>query len=168
MDTPAAIAAFMNGEGGIYPTGTWMIGSFAKEAETPGRPLYKNYAVFPYPRLWGQHVEFVSGHAWVVRRAAAAPEQRKRSRVFFKFHGRAQFRLGADRPHPSVQGGARRPPIPCLAVSRRHRAFGSIGRPLPATCCAKMRSRAWSARKPPRLSPARKRFQRALPMRIGE
>ena len=36
MDTPAAIAAFINGEGGIYPTGTWMIGSFEQEAETPG------------------------------------------------------------------------------------------------------------------------------------
>ena len=32
MDTPAAIAAFINGEGGIYPTGTWMIGSFQQEA----------------------------------------------------------------------------------------------------------------------------------------
>jgi len=66
MDTPAAIAAFINGEGGIYPTGTWMIGSFQQEADTPGRPLYKSYAVFPYPRLWGERVEFVSGHTWVV------------------------------------------------------------------------------------------------------
>ena len=31
MDTPAAIAAFINGEGGIYPTGTWMIGSFERK-----------------------------------------------------------------------------------------------------------------------------------------
>src|SRR5207253_4850241 len=28
MDTPAAIAAFIYGEGGIYLTGTWMIGWF--------------------------------------------------------------------------------------------------------------------------------------------
>ena len=40
MDTPGAIAAFVSGEGGIYPTGTWMIGSFEQEATTPGRPLY--------------------------------------------------------------------------------------------------------------------------------
>src|SRR5438270_3693305 len=39
MDTPGAIAAFVSGQGGIYPTGTWMIGSFQQEATTPGRPL---------------------------------------------------------------------------------------------------------------------------------
>ena len=38
QDTPAAIASFMNG-GGIYPTGTWMIGQFQQESETAGRPL---------------------------------------------------------------------------------------------------------------------------------
>jgi multiple sugar transport system substrate-binding protein len=36
MDTPAAIAAFMNGEGGVYPTGTWMIGQFETEEKTAG------------------------------------------------------------------------------------------------------------------------------------
>ena len=54
QDTPAAIASFMSGEGGIYPTGTWMIGQFEAEANTPGRPLYQSYTVYPYPRLWGE------------------------------------------------------------------------------------------------------------------
>jgi multiple sugar transport system substrate-binding protein len=85
MDTPAAIAAFVSGEGGIYPTGTWMIGSFEKEATTPGRPLYQSYAVFPYPRLWGEHVEFVSGHAWVVPARSAAPSSATPSPASSKF-----------------------------------------------------------------------------------
>src|SRR5213075_1649033 len=85
MDTPAAIAAFINGEGGIYPTGTWMIGSFQQEATTPGRPLYNNYAVYPYPRLWGEHVEFVSGHSWVVPTRTRTPKQREAIARFFKF-----------------------------------------------------------------------------------
>jgi multiple sugar transport system substrate-binding protein len=85
MDTPAAIAAFINGEGGIYPTGTWMIGSFEQEAETPGRPLYKSYAVFPYPRLWGKRVEYVSGHSWVVPMRKRTPKQREAIARFFKF-----------------------------------------------------------------------------------
>ena len=82
MDTPAAIAAFVSGEGGIYPTGTWMIGSFETGSETPGRPLYKSYAVFPYPRLWGERVEYVSGHSWVVpARKRSAEAARRRSRA---------------------------------------------------------------------------------------
>ena len=43
----------MNGEGGIFPTGTWMIGPYDQEATTPGRPLYRSYAVLPFPQLWG-------------------------------------------------------------------------------------------------------------------
>ncbi|MEA3060055.1 MAG: multiple sugar transport system substrate-binding protein, partial [Sphingomonadales bacterium] len=84
MDTPAAIAAFINGEGGIYPTGTWMIGSFQQEAATPGRPLYNHYAVFPYPRLWGAHVEYVSGHSWVVPTRKRTAQQRAAIARFFK------------------------------------------------------------------------------------
>src|SRR5206468_8551666 len=83
MDTPAAIAAFINGEGGIYPTGTWMIGSFQQEARLPGRPLYNSYAVFPYPRLWGAAVEYVSGHSWVVLARKRSAEQRAAMSRFF-------------------------------------------------------------------------------------
>jgi multiple sugar transport system substrate-binding protein len=85
MDTPAAIAAFESGEGGIYPTGTWMIGSFEQEAQTPGRPLYRNYAVFPYPRLWGERVEYVSGHSWVVPSRKRSAKQKDAIVRFFRF-----------------------------------------------------------------------------------
>jgi len=91
MDTPAAIAAFMSGEGGIYPTGTWMIGSFETEANAPGRPLYNSYAVFPYPRLWGQQVEYVSGHAWVVPARERTAEQRDAIARFFRFMAAQNF-----------------------------------------------------------------------------
>jgi multiple sugar transport system substrate-binding protein len=74
MDTPAAIAAFMNGEGGIYPTGTWMIGQFQKESDTAGRPLHNSYAVYPYPRLWGKHAAFLGGHA-LVEQFRALPQR---------------------------------------------------------------------------------------------
>jgi multiple sugar transport system substrate-binding protein len=75
QDTPAAIASFMNGEGGIYPTGTWMIGSFDQEAKTAGRPLFGSYGVYPYPRLWGRDAAFVDGHAWVMPKHSRSPEQ---------------------------------------------------------------------------------------------
>ena len=85
QDTPAAIASFMNGEGGIYPTGTWMIGQFEQESKTPGRPLFESYGVYPYPRLWGRQASFVSGHVWVVPRRKRTPEQRAALANFFRF-----------------------------------------------------------------------------------
>jgi multiple sugar transport system substrate-binding protein len=132
MDTPAAIAAFMSGEGGIYPTGTWMIGTFEQEANTPGRPLYKSYAVFPYPRLWGEHVEFVSGHSWVVPTRKRTAQQRDAIARFFKFMAAHNFdwaRTGHIPAFKAVLGDPRFIALP-------HRAdiapLASIGRPLPS------------------------------------
>jgi multiple sugar transport system substrate-binding protein len=68
QDFSAATQAFTNGEGGIFPVGTWMIGPYDEEARTPGRPLYKSYAVLPYPALWGHPAAFVDGHSWVMPR----------------------------------------------------------------------------------------------------
>ena len=131
MDTPAAIAAFMNGEGGVYPTGTWMIGSFETEAKTPGRPLYNSYGVYPYPRLWGEHVEFVSGHAWVVPTRKRTPEQRDAIARFFRFvaaHNYAWARAGHIPAFDAVLNDPRFKSLP-------HRAdiapIADIGRPLP-------------------------------------
>jgi multiple sugar transport system substrate-binding protein len=50
QDYPAATSGFMNGDGGVYLVGTWMIGTFEAESHTPGRPLANGYAVVPYPR----------------------------------------------------------------------------------------------------------------------
>ncbi len=68
QDFSAATQSFTNGQGGIFPVGTWMIGPYDEEAAKPGRPLYRSYAVLPYPRLWGHDAAFVDGHAWVVPR----------------------------------------------------------------------------------------------------
>ena len=135
MDTPAAIAAFVSGEGGIYPTGTWMIGSFEKEANTPGRPLYKSYAVFPYPRLWGEHVEYVSGHAWVVPTRDRTPEAEGGHRAFLQVHGGAQFRLGPDGPYSGDESRPRGPALRRASAPPGHRPTGD-DRPAAAKLCA--------------------------------
>lgn len=132
MDTPGAIAAFVSGEGGIYPTGTWMIGSFQKEATTPGRPLYNSYAVFPYPRLWGQHVEFVSGHSWVVPARERTPAQKAAIARFFSFmaaHNYDWARTGHIAAFKSVLNDPRFKSLP----GRQDIApLAAIGRPLPS------------------------------------
>ena len=131
MDTPAAIAAFLNGEGGIYPTGTWMIGQFEQESNTPGRPLYRSYAVYPFPRLWGQRVAFVSGHAWVVPARRRTPQERQAIARFFKFMAAHNFdwvRTGHLPAFRAMVGSAQFRALP-------HRQdiapLAATGRPLP-------------------------------------
>jgi multiple sugar transport system substrate-binding protein len=132
MDTPAAIAAFINGQGGIYPTGTWMIGSFEKEAETPGRPLYKSYAVFPYPRLWGQRVEFVSGHSWVVPTRKRSPAQRAAIARFFRFMAAHNFDWARTGHIPAFKSVLSDPRFKALPHRADIALLASIGRPLPS------------------------------------
>jgi multiple sugar transport system substrate-binding protein len=131
MDTPAAIAAFVSGEGGIYPTGTWMIGSFQKEAETPGRPLYNSYAVFPYPRLFGQPVEFVSGHAWVVPTRKRSAEQRAAIARFFRFMAAHNFDWARTGHIPAFQAVLDDPRFKALPHRADLAPLAAIGRPLP-------------------------------------
>lgn len=132
MDTPAAIAAFINGEGGIYPTGRWMIGSFEQEARTPGRPLYKSYAVFPYPRLWGQHVEFVSGHSWVVPTHERTPQQRAAIARFFKFMAAHNYDWARTGHIPAFQSVLNDPRFKALPHRSDIAPLAAIGRPLPS------------------------------------
>jgi multiple sugar transport system substrate-binding protein len=132
MDTPGAIAAFVSGEGGIYPTGTWMIGSFQKEAETPGRPLYKSYAVYPYPRLWGNHVEFVSGHSWIVPARQRSAKQRDAIARFFRFMAAHNFDWARTGHIPAFKAVLDDPRFKALPHRADIAPLASIGRPLPS------------------------------------
>jgi multiple sugar transport system substrate-binding protein len=131
MDTPAAIAAFVSGRGGIYPTGTWMIGSFQQEAETPGRPLYKSYAVYPYPRLWGDRVEYVSGHAWVVPTRKRSPAQRAAIARFFKFMAKHEYDWARTGHIPAFKAVLDDPRFKALPHRDDIAPLAAMGRPLP-------------------------------------
>jgi len=131
MDTPAAIAAFVSGEGGIYPTGTWMIGSFQQESETPGRPLYKSYAVFNYPRLWGDHVVYVSGHSWVVPARKRTPQQREAIARFFKFMAAHNYDWSRTGHIPAFKAVLEDPRFEALPHRADIAPLAAIGRPLP-------------------------------------
>ncbi|WP_443751298.1 extracellular solute-binding protein [Asticcacaulis solisilvae] len=82
----AATSAFVNGAGGVYIVGTWMIGAFDTEASTPGRPLYNGYRVMPYPQLFGAEPSaFVDGHAWVMPVRKRTPAQMAAAYRLLKF-----------------------------------------------------------------------------------
>ena len=131
QDTPAAIAAFMNGEGGIYPTGTWMIGQFEAEANTPGRPLHNSYRVYPYPRLWGRHAEFVSGHVWVVPARERSREQRAAMARFFRFMAGHNFDWARTGHLPAFRSVVDSPRFKALPHRQDIAPLASIGQPLP-------------------------------------
>ena len=84
QDFPGATASFVNGEGGIFPTGTWMIGPYDEAAKQPGTRL-GGYAVVPFPRLWGKNAAFVDGHAWVVPKDTRPASERKAIARFLGF-----------------------------------------------------------------------------------
>ena len=131
QDTPAAIASFMNGEGGIYPTGTWMIGQFEQEAKTPGRPLHESYAVLPYPRLWGRQASFVSGHVWVVPKRERTPAQRKALSGFFRFMAGHNFDWVRTGHLPAFKKDIETPRFAALPYRQDIAPLASFGEPLP-------------------------------------
>jgi multiple sugar transport system substrate-binding protein len=88
QDFPAATASFIQGEGGIFPVGTWMLGPYEIEAAQEGSPLAGNYAVAPFPRLWGVEAAFVDGHAWVVPAAERDDAERAAMARFLAFIAR--------------------------------------------------------------------------------
>jgi multiple sugar transport system substrate-binding protein len=84
QDFPGATASFVNGEGGIFPTGTWMIGPY-DEASKATRSRLGGYAIVPFPRLWSNSAAFVDGHAWVVPADNRAPAERRAIARFLAF-----------------------------------------------------------------------------------
>ena len=69
QDYTAATSAFLNGQGGVYLVGTWMIGTYEEASRQPGTPLAAGYAVVPFPQLYpGRDVTYADGHSWVVAR----------------------------------------------------------------------------------------------------
>lgn len=131
MDTPAAIAAFMNGEGGVYPTGTWMIGQFETEEKTRGRPLFQSYSVQPFPQLYGRNLMFVSGHSWVVPKRDRTPAERNAVADFFRFMAAHNGDWAQTGHLPSIQAQIDGPAFRRLPHRSDIAVVASIGRALP-------------------------------------
>jgi multiple sugar transport system substrate-binding protein len=133
QDTPAAITAFLNGDGGIYPTGTWMIGSFEVEGATPGRPLYQHYSVVPYPTLWGHPAAFVDGHSWVVPTRDRAAKSRAAIARFLRFMAAHNFDWSRTGHLPAFQAVIDSAAFKQLPHRRDIAPLATVGAPLPGT-----------------------------------
>jgi multiple sugar transport system substrate-binding protein len=131
QDNPAAIASFFNGEGGVFPTGTWMLGAFEAEARTPGRPLHQSYAVVPYPRLWGREAAFVDGHAWVMPRRERTPEQRRALARLLRFMADHNFDWSRTGHVPAFRAIVESPEFRALPHRASIAPLATTGAPLP-------------------------------------
>ena len=131
QDFPAATAAFMNGDGGIFPTGTWMIGPYDDEAKIEGRPLHGNYAVMPFPRLWGEEAAFVDGHAWVMPRAERTARERQAIGRFLSFLAAHNFDWSRTGHLPAFQAVLATPQFRALPHRSDIAAMAATGAQLP-------------------------------------
>ena len=131
QDFPAATASFMDGDGGIFPTGTWMIGPYDEQAATPGRPLYRSYAVLPFPHLWGRDAAFVDGHAWVMPRAERSPAERQAIARFLRFLAAHNFEWTRTGHLPAFEAVLHTPEFRALPHRSDIAAMAATGRQLP-------------------------------------
>jgi multiple sugar transport system substrate-binding protein len=131
QDNPAAVASFMNGEGGVFLTGTWMLGPFQQEARTPGRALFNAYAVYPYPRLWGHHAAYVDGHAWVMPKRQRTPAQRQALARLIRFMAAHDFDWSRTGHLPAFQPVVDSAAFAALPHRRDIAPLARIGAPLP-------------------------------------
>jgi multiple sugar transport system substrate-binding protein len=131
QDFPAATAAFMNGAGGIFPTGTWMIGPYDQEAAKPESPLHDAYAVLPFPRLWGHDAAFVDGHAWVMPRAERSAAERAAIARFLRFLAAHNFDWTRTGHLPAFRTVLAMPEFGRLPHRRDIAAMAATGRQLP-------------------------------------
>lgn len=132
QDYPAATQAFLNGKGGVYQVGTWMIGTFGQEANTKGQALYNSYTVRPYPMLFGQEQEaYVDGHAWVKTNRKRTANQDEAVNRLLKFLYDNNFEWSRTGHLPTVKAVAISPKYLALPYRKYIIQLSQIGTSLP-------------------------------------
>lgn len=135
LDYSAATSCFINGCGGVFLTGTWMVGDFDKESKTPGRPLSGGYEVVPYPNVFGTtQTWFIDGHNWVVpvsrHRTAAQYRAIFRLMRFLRDHDGDWARTGHL---PAYQNVLDSPQFQALPHRASYMILATKGTPLPSS-----------------------------------
>jgi multiple sugar transport system substrate-binding protein len=135
LDYSAATACYLNGCGGVFLTGTWMVGTFDKESKTPGRPLSGGYEVVPYPNVFGaREAWFIDGHNWVVpvnrHRTAGQRKATFRLMRFLADHDGDWARTGHLPAYTNVLGSSQ---FRALPHRSSYMELASKGVPLPST-----------------------------------
>ncbi len=134
QDYAAATNGFMNGAGGVYLVGTWLIGDFEAESRKPNRPLSNGYIVVPYPQLYpGQDATFADGHAWVMPvKERRTPEQRRAAYRLLRFLADHNYEWARTGHLPAFRAVIRSEAFNRLPHRNRIARLTSVGMTLPA------------------------------------
>jgi multiple sugar transport system substrate-binding protein len=132
QDYPAATRGFMNGDGGVYLVGTWVIGDYEAESRRPNRPLSEGYTVFPFPQLFPQSdSSFADGHAWVMPSKERTPTQRQAVFRLMKFFADNNFEWARTGHLPAFADVIESEKFVSLPHRRNIAVLATTGTPLP-------------------------------------
>jgi multiple sugar transport system substrate-binding protein len=105
LDYAGAVSAFLKGEGGVMVDGTWMVGQFDAASSNEASPLYRGYAVRPFPLLFhGRSVALVDGHNWVMpRNTRRTGPERAAARRFLQYFAANDFQWARTGHFPAFR-----------------------------------------------------------------
>lgn len=134
QDYAAATNAFINGAGGVYLVGTWLIGDFDRESRQPGRPLSNGYTVVPFPQLYpGRDATYIDGHAWVMPAKERTPQQRDAIFRLLKFLADNNYEWSRTGHLPAFRSIIESERFNALPHRSELARLSSTGMPLPST-----------------------------------
>jgi len=133
QDYGAALNAFLNGAGGVYLGGTWLISDFDLESSKPDRPLSGGYTVVMYPQLYpGRDAVFADGHAWVMPVKKRTSAQRRGVFRFLEFLAEHNGEWARTGHLPATKAAIGSAAFQALPYRSNIAKLGAIGTPLPA------------------------------------
>jgi multiple sugar transport system substrate-binding protein len=133
QDYAAATNGFINGAGGVYLVGTWLIGDFDAQARKPDRPLSGGYAVVPFPQLYhGRDASYIDGHAWVMPAKERTAQQRDAIFRLLKFLADNDYEWARTGHLPSLRSVIGSERLNALPHRREIAKLALTGMPLPS------------------------------------
>lgn len=134
LDYAASTNAFINGAGGVFIVGTWLIGDFEAESRKAGRPLSNGYAVTPFPQLFpARDATFIDGHAWVMPARKRTPQQRDAVFRLLKFFADNDFEWSRTGHLPAYQSVIESERFNALPHRSEIARISTTGTPLPSS-----------------------------------
>lgn len=134
LDYAASTNAFINGAGGIFIVGTWLIGDFEAESRRPDRPLSNGYAVVPFPQLYpARDATYIDGHAWVMPAKERTPQQREAVFRLLRFLADNDFEWSRTGHLPSIEAVIQSERFNALPHRSEIAKLSSTGRTLPSS-----------------------------------
>jgi multiple sugar transport system substrate-binding protein len=133
QDYSAAVAGFLNGDGGVFLVGTWMVGTFDAESRKEEGALAKGgYAVVPYPKLFQRDATYADGHNWAMPRdPRRTPAERAAALKFLSFFAGQAAHWARTGHLPAFQAIIDSPEWRALPHREGLAALASTGQPLP-------------------------------------